>query len=626
MSSSNNNSGNNNNNNPRRKRRWYYQPTDTTTNRENVNKKAKHSNSAQGPAPAPAQGPTPAQAPASVDARQELLKQYEKERIENEKQVLKMEQQLHEFFHKTKTPYSYIDDKGIYSFTPAPTTTTANTQTPSSTQTNANPFMNMTFNPFVPSTSPSLLSSTTPLSTLWASIIPIKIVDTSPAVSGGENGNSKAKSDSDGDGDATSVPTSNEPEIKTVDICEKIEHIDDLIALCDKYPLDDNTKYNINMSAIHAIREPLTDLSNMVGMETIKRTIVDQILYYLQELHIPEAKISKTSKTQDDAKTNTAATPVAEATKPMFNPFAPPFPSPFPGFTTGTGTGTTAASAAGASLPFNIKKQPWANGGILDDFSLPTKGDFMHTVIYGPPGSGKTEVAKIIGRIFSNLGILNKKIFKKVSRNDLVAGYLGQTAIKTKDMIKASLGGVLFIDEAYSLGNSEKRDSFAKECVDTLCEALSEHKHNWMVIIAGYEKELNDCFFSLNEGLNSRFTWRFKLDAYKPSELKSIYEKQVHDYGWTVAKDPNSDTDVIPESWFATRMDYFTTYGRDMETLFTKTKIAHSRRVFCLPMSEKKIITFADLENGFKLFIENPEVNERKERNGGGPFMKTLYL
>jgi SpoVK/Ycf46/Vps4 family AAA+-type ATPase len=249
----------------------------------------------------------------------------------------------------------------------------------------------------------------------------------------------------------------------------------------------------------------------------------------------------------------------------------------------------------------------------------------MHTVIYGPPGSGKTEVAKIIGRIFSNLGILHKKIFKKVSRNDLVAGYLGQTAIKTKDMIKASLGGVLFIDEAYSLGNSEKRDSFAKECVDTLCEALSEHKHNWMVIIAGYEKELNECFFSLNEGLNSRFTWRFKLDAYKPGELKSIYEKQVRDYGWTIATVAGSSSPTLPESWFASRMDYFTTYGRDMETLFTKTKIAHSRRVFCLPVSEKKIITIDDLENGFKLFIENPEVKERKDR-GSGPYMKTLYL
>jgi SpoVK/Ycf46/Vps4 family AAA+-type ATPase len=233
------------------------------------------------------------------------------------------------------------------------------------------------------------------------------------------------------------------------------------------------------------------------------------------------------------------------------------------------------------------------------DFSSPTSGDFMHTVIYGPPGSGKTEVAKIIGRIFSGLGILSKKTFKKVSRHDLVAGYLGQTAIKTKDIIKSSLGGVLFIDEAYSLGNPEKRDSFAKECIDTLCEALSEHKSNWMVIIAGYEKELNECFFNFNEGLNSRFTWRFKLDGYKACEMKDIFEKKIKEYNWTVAEE-----DKFKEEWFETRMDYFTTYGRDMETLFTKTKIAHSRRVFCLPHSEKTKITVKDLENGFKLFLD----------------------
>jgi len=96
----------------------------------------------------------------------------------------------------------------------------------------------------------------------------------------------------------------------------------------------------------------------------------------------------------------------------------------------------------------------------------------MHAVIYGPPGTGKTEVAKIMGKIFSNLGILKNNVFKKVTRDDLVAGYLGQTAMKTKDVIKSCIGGVLFIDEAYALGNSEKRDSFAKESIDTICEAL----------------------------------------------------------------------------------------------------------------------------------------------------------
>ena len=109
---------------------------------------------------------------------------------------------------------------------------------------------------------------------------------------------------------------------------------------------------------------------------------------------------------------------------------------------------------------------------------------------------------------------MEKGTFKKVTRSDLVAGYLGQTAIKTTDVIKECLGGVLFIDEAYALGNPEKRDIFSKECIDTICEALSNYKDNLMVIIAGYETDLNECFFNYNQGLNSRFTWRFKTDDY----------------------------------------------------------------------------------------------------------------
>ena len=116
--------------------------------------------------------------------------------------------------------------------------------------------------------------------------------------------------------------------------------------------------------------------------------------------------------------------------------------------------------------------------------------------IFGPPGTGKTEIAKIIGKIFCNMGVLSRNIFKKATRSDLIAGYLGQTAMKTRDIMQDCIGGVLFIDEAYALGNPEKRDSFAKECIDTLCEGLSDNKENLMVIIAGYEEDLKKCFFS----------------------------------------------------------------------------------------------------------------------------------
>lgn len=238
-----------------------------------------------------------------------------------------------------------------------------------------------------------------------------------------------------------------------------------------------------------------------------------------------------------------------------------------------------------------------------------TEGDFMHSCIYGPPGTGKTEIAKVMGKIFSNLGILKKSSFKKVTRSDLVAGYLGQTAIKTRDVIKDSLGGVLFIDEAYALGNPEKRDSFAKECIDTLCEALSDHKDNLMVIIAGYEDELNRCFFSFNQGLNSRFTWRFKTDDYNYKELRKIFLKKIDDAKWSVCDAEND----VSELWFKENMGYFKYFGRDMETLFSKVKIAHSRRVFCLDEDKKRVINKSDLEKGFTMYLENDEVKKRKD-------------
>ena len=223
-----------------------------------------------------------------------------------------------------------------------------------------------------------------------------------------------------------------------------INNLNDLIKLTELYPLKFDVEYNINMTAIHNIKESLIKLQNMIGMTKLKQSILDQILYFIQHLHLNKNK------------KNT---------------------------------------------------------------------DFMHTVIYGPPGTGKTETAKIIGEIFSKLGVLSKNKFKKVTRADLIAGYLGQTAIKTKDIVLECKGGVLFIDEAYALGNPEKRDSFAKECIDTLCELLSDYKSDLMVIIAGYEEELKNCFFAYNQGLDSRFTWRFKTDDYNYKELFLILKK-----------------------------------------------------------------------------------------------------
>lgn len=249
------------------------------------------------------------------------------------------------------------------------------------------------------------------------------------------------------------------------------------------------------------------------------------------------------------------------------------------------------------------------------------KIDFLHTVIYGSPGTGKTDVAKIIGTIFTNLGVLQKGTFKKVTRSDLIAGYLGQTAIKTHDVIKECVGGVLFIDEAYALGNNEKKDSYSKECIDTLCEALSDHKHDLMVIIAGYQQELEECFFNYNKGLDSRFPWRFKIDDYTHDDLYNIFVKKIKDIEWKI-----DEKNTINSEWFKKNKDYFPFYGRDIENLLTKIKIAHSRRIFGKSNLLKKCITMDDIENGFKIYLKNENLTKIKNANELKKSFSSMYI
>lgn len=318
-----------------------------------------------------------------------------------------------------------------------------------------------------------------------------------------------------------------------VDINDSINNIQDLIEITEKYSLESSKEYNIDLEAIQKIKPDLLDLNKFIGIGKLKQNVLDQLLYFLQDLHL-------TSK----------------------------------------------------------------------------GGDYKHTVIYGPPGTGKTEVARILGKMYSKIGVLKTNKFVKVTRHDLIAGYLGQTAIKTAKVIEDAKGGVLFIDEAYSLASSEKEDSFSKECLDTICECLSNYKDDLMVIIAGYEEELKTTFFRVNKGLESRFIWRFTMDPYTPEELMEIYKKIVFDNEWKL-KD-----DALSLEWFKKNHKQFSSYGRDMEQMFTYTKISHSRRIYG-KNEEKKSIDRLDIENGFKMFIDNRK--NSKEDNIDTNILYSLY-
>nr|WP_222599280.1 AAA family ATPase [Aquibacillus kalidii] len=151
----------------------------------------------------------------------------------------------------------------------------------------------------------------------------------------------------------------------------------------------------------------------------------------------------------------------------------------------------------------------------------------LHAIFSGNPGTGKTTIAKIYSQILKECGLLKRGHFVLASRSDLVAGFVGQTAMKTKQKVREALGGVLFIDEAYSLYRGEK--DFGKEAIDTLVDEMTKHNENLVVILAGYQNEMEQ-FISSNPGLESRFKKYFHFEDYNQEELISITKFHVNNY------------------------------------------------------------------------------------------------
>jgi SpoVK/Ycf46/Vps4 family AAA+-type ATPase len=342
----------------------------------------------------------------------------------------------------------------------------------------------------------------------------------------------------------------------------EINDIDDLIFLGEQYRPE--KKYNINLEKLYKLIPVLTKLKKVIGMENVKRTIINQIIYFIQD--------------------------------------------------------------------FQEKNS-----------------DMLHTVIQGPPGVGKTMLGEIIGEIYYRLDIIqqpennpDKKEdkccgdeetdndtsshldfkFTIAKRSDLIGKYLGHTAAKTQEVINKSLGGVLFIDEAYSLGNPEGRDSFSKECIDTINQNLTEKKNQLLLIIAGYKDALDTCFFSYNEGLRRRFPFIYTIDRYKPDEMSKILHKMINNLGQDWEIKVEDDTLI---KFFDKNMKMFPNSAGDIETLVFNIKIEHSKRVFCQPPGSKlrRKINKTDIDNALKIYISN---KEKKNKNEIPEWLKHLYV
>ena len=199
----------------------------------------------------------------------------------------------------------------------------------------------------------------------------------------------------------------------------------------------------------------------------------------------------------------------------------------------------------------------------------------MHLVFTGNPGTGKTTVARILARLYKNIGVLSKGQLVEVDRSGLVAGYVGQTALKTQEQIKRAMGGVLFVDEAYAL--SQKDDNFGQEAIDTILKAMEDHRDDLVVIVAGYTEPMKK-FINSNPGLKSRFNKYIEFQDYSVDELEQIFYLNCNKYDYKVDEDIKHHIRTMIAARKLLKLENFAN-AREVRNMFEEIIANQARRV-----------------------------------------------
>jgi SpoVK/Ycf46/Vps4 family AAA+-type ATPase len=213
---------------------------------------------------------------------------------------------------------------------------------------------------------------------------------------------------------------------------------------------------------------------------------------------------------------------------------------------------------------------------LRQESELPVPPMTLHMVFMGNPGTGKTTVARILGGLYREIGVLSKGHLVETDRSGLVAGYVGQTAIKTGEIVKSALGGILFIDEAYALAASAEND-FGREAIETLLKLMEDNRADLIVIVAGYEAPM-DKFISSNPGLQSRFNRYFLFEDYNTDELYAIFTALCAKNQYALSEDADKFALNLLEAMYNTRSDNFGN-ARDVRNLFENMVSVHADRV-----------------------------------------------
>ena len=236
---------------------------------------------------------------------------------------------------------------------------------------------------------------------------------------------------------------------------------------------------------------------------------------------------------------------------------------------------------------------------------LPVPPMSLHMVFLGNPGTGKTTVARLVSGLYAAIGVLSKGQLVEVDRSGLVAGYVGQTAIKTQEVIKKALGGVLFIDEAYSLSSGGEND-FGREAIETLLKAMEDHRDDLIVIVAGYTGPMEN-FINSNPGLESRFNKYIFFPDYDGEQLTAMFRKRCDKNGYTLSAEADAAAVKLFTELYEERSENFGN-GRDVRNIFEDMIVRQANRVAAMESPSKE-----DLMAVLPEDLEDAEESEESE-------------